>query len=150
MNEMMSRGQVGRSVLRVEGRAKVTGRAEYVHNLRLPGMLYAKVFRSDIPHGRIKSIDASAARALAGVRRVVTGDDIRAIIPSPYYGPAFHDQPILALDKVRHIGEPVAVVLASDPHIAEEGARLITAQYEVLPAVLDEVEAATSAVHVHE
>src|SRR5579862_568731 len=150
MNEIMSRGQVGRSLPRTEGRAKVSGRAEYVHNLRLPGMLYAKVFRSDIPHGRIRSIDTSAARALAGVHRVITGEDIRAVIPSPYYGPAFHDQPILALDKVRHIGEPVAVVLASDPHVAEEGARLTTADYEVLPAVLDEVEAATSTVHVHE
>jgi CO/xanthine dehydrogenase Mo-binding subunit len=150
MSDIVTRAQIGRSLPRVEGRAKVTGRAEYVHNLRLPGMLYAKVFRSVIPHGRIKHIDTSAARALSGVHCVVTGDDIRAIIPTPYYGPAFHDQPILALEKVRHIGEPVAVVLASDPHIAEESARLITAEYEELPAVLDEVAAASSSVHVHE
>jgi CO/xanthine dehydrogenase Mo-binding subunit len=149
MSEIMARSQVGRSLPRVEGRAKVTGRAEYVHNLRLPGMLYAKVFRSDIPHGRIKRIDTSAARALDGVQRVITGEDIRALIPNPYYGPAFHDQPILALDKVRHIGEPVAVVLAADPHIAEEGVQLITAEYEELPAVFDEVEAMTSSAIVH-
>ena len=59
-------GQVGRSVPRLEGQAKVTGRAEYVHNLRLPGMLYGKIFRSTVAHGRIKRVDASAARALAG------------------------------------------------------------------------------------
>jgi len=146
----MSRAQVGRSVPRVEGRAKVTGRAEYVHNLRLPGMLHAKVFRSVIAHGRIKRIDTSAARAITGVYRVVTGEDIRALIPNPYYGPAFHDQPILALDKVRHVGEPVAAVLAADPHIAEEAAELITAEYEELPIVVDEVEAMTSPVIVHD
>lgn len=142
--------QVGRSLGRIEGRAKVTGRAEYLHKLRLPGMLHAKVFRSTIPHGRIKRIDVSAARALPGVFRVVTGAEILTLIPSPYYGPAFHDQPILALDKVRHIGEPVAAVLAADPHIAEEAVALITAEYEPLPAVLDEVEAMTSPIHVHE
>src|SRR5580704_11474344 len=139
MTEIMARSQVGRSLPRVEGRAKVTGRAEYVHNLRLPGMLYAKVFRSDIPHGLIKRIDTGAARALDGVHRVITGEDIRALIPNPYYGPAFHDQPILALDKVRHIGEPVAAVLATDPHIAEQAVQLITADYEELPAVYDEL-----------
>jgi CO/xanthine dehydrogenase Mo-binding subunit len=66
----------------------VTGRAEYVHNLRLPGMLYGKVFRSTVAHGRIRHIDISAAASLAGVARVMTGEDIRALIPSPYYGPA--------------------------------------------------------------
>jgi CO/xanthine dehydrogenase Mo-binding subunit len=142
--------QVGRSLPRLEARAKVTGRAEYVHNLRLPGMLHGKVFRSTVPHGRIRRIDVSAARAMAGVHAVITADDVRTIIPNPYYGPAFHDQPILAIDKVRHIGEPVAVVLASDPHVAEEAAQLIVAEYDELPGVYDEVEAATSKVVVHE
>jgi CO/xanthine dehydrogenase Mo-binding subunit len=76
--------QIGRSIPRLEARAKVTGRAEYAHNLRLPGMLYGKVFRSTVAHGRIRGIDTSAAAALEGVTRVVTGEDIRAIIPSPY------------------------------------------------------------------
>lgn len=142
--------QVGRSVPRLESWLKVTGRAEYVHNLRLPGMLYGKIFRSTVAHGRIKRIDVSAAQALAGVYRVVTGEDIRKIVPEPYYGPAFHDQPVLALDKVRHVGEPVAVVLASDPHVAEEAAALIEAEYEELPAVYDEVEAVTSKAIVHD
>src|SRR6266850_1527165 len=142
--------QVGRSIPRLEARAKVTGRAEYMHGLRLPGMLHGKIVRSTVPHGRIARIDTSAARALAGVHRVVTGEDIRALIPEPYYGPAFHDQPILALDKVRYVGEPVAVVLASDPHVAERAAQLIEADYDELPAVYDEIEALTSDVIVHD
>src|SRR6186997_3388340 len=105
--------QVGRSVERLEAWLKVTGRAEYVHNLRLPGMLYGKIFRSTVAHGRIKRIDTSVARAVEGVHRVITGADIRTVIPDPHYGPAFHDQPILALDKVRYAGEPVALVLAA-------------------------------------
>ncbi|HYX67058.1 MAG TPA: xanthine dehydrogenase family protein molybdopterin-binding subunit [Burkholderiales bacterium] len=142
--------QVGRSVPRLESWLKVTGRAEYVHNLRLPGMLYGKIFRSTVAHGRIKRIDTSAARAVGGVHRVVTGEDVKSIVPEPYYGPAFHDQPVLALDKVRYVGEPVAVVLASDPHVAEEAAALITAEYEELPAVYDEVEAVSSKAIVHD
>ncbi len=141
---------VGRSVPRLEARAKLTGRAEYVHNLRLPGMLYGKIVRSTIAHGRIRRIDSTAARALAGVHRVVTADDIATVIADPHYGPAFHDQPILAVEKVRHVGEPVAVVLASDPHIADEGARLVEVEYEELPAVFDEVEAMTSTAIVHD
>ena len=142
--------QVGRSVPRLESWLKVTGRAEYVHNLRLPGMLYGKIFRSTVAHGRIKRIDVSAAQSVGGVYRVITGEDIRKLIPEPYYGPAFHDQPILALEKVHYVGEPVAVVLASDPHVAEEAAHLIVAEYDELPAVYDEVEAMTSKAIVHE
>src|SRR5947209_6112331 len=87
--------QIGRSLPRLEAREKVTGRAEYTHTMRLPGMLHAKIYRSTVAHGRIKSIDASAARKLPGVYRVVTAEDIIEVIPDPYYGPAFHDQPIL-------------------------------------------------------
>ena len=143
-------GQVGRSVPRLEARDKVTGRAEYVHNLAVPGMLHVKVFRSTLPHARLLSIDTSAASALEGVVRVVTGEDIRSVVPDPYYGPAFHDQPVLALDKVRYVGEPVAVVLAEDPYIAAEAVELITAEYEEMEAVFDEVDAVTSKAVVHE
>jgi CO/xanthine dehydrogenase Mo-binding subunit len=142
--------QVGRSLPRLEAREKVTGRAEYTHTMRLPGMLHGKIFRSTVAHGRIKSIDTSAAKKIPGVYRVVTADDIGKVIPDPYYGPAFHDQPILALDKVRFVGEPVAVVLAADPHIAEAATHEIVAQYEELPAVYDEVEAMTAPVFVHD
>ncbi len=142
--------QVGRSVPRLESWLKVAGRAEYVHNLRLPGMLYGKIARSTVAHGRIKRIDVAAAQAVAGVYKVVTADEVRKIIPNPYYGPAFHDQPILAIDKVRYVGEPLAVVLASDPHVAQEAASLVAVEYEELPAVYDEVEAMTSKAIVHE
>jgi CO/xanthine dehydrogenase Mo-binding subunit len=150
MAKPMPAGQVGRSPPRLEARDKVTGRAEYIHNLRLPGMLQGKICHSTVPHGRIKRIDMAAAQSVAGVYRIVTGEDIRRIIPNPYYGPAFHDQPILALDKVRYAGEPVAVVLAADPHVAEEAARLISVEYEELQAVDNEVEAASSTIFVHE
>jgi CO/xanthine dehydrogenase Mo-binding subunit len=113
-------------------------------------MLHAKIHRSPISHGRIRSIDIGEAAAVPGVHMVVTGEDVKTVLPEPYYGPAFHDQPILALDKVRHFGEPVAAVLASDPHVAERAARLIAVDYEELPAVYDEVEALTSEAIVHE
>jgi len=142
--------QVGRSVPRLEGRDKVTGRAEYTHTMRLPGMLYCKLFRSTVAHGRIKSVDTSAAKQVPGVVHVITIDDVMKVIPNPYYGPAFHDQPILAHEKVRFVGEPVAAVLSFDPHIAEEAAQLIVAEYEELPAVYDEVDALTSKVYVHD
>ena len=146
----MGSGQVGRSVPRLEGAAKVTGRAEYVHNLRLPGMLHGKIVRSTVAHGRIRAIDTAAASALAGVHRVVTIADIRKVVREPFYGPAFHDQPILAADKVHYVGEPIAVVLAADPHVAEAAAQLVVADYEEMPAVYDEVEAMTSVAIVHE
>ena len=143
-------GQVGRSVSRVESHAKVTGRADYTHNLVLPRMLTGKIFRSTVAHGHIRAIDVRAAAQLPGVHSVVTGQDILRIIPDPYYGPAFHDQPILALGKVHYVGEPVAVVLADDPHIAEEACALIVVDYDELPAVFDEMEAGKSEVIVHE
>jgi CO/xanthine dehydrogenase Mo-binding subunit len=150
IHKPMPAGQVGRSLPRLEAREKVTGRADYVHNMRLPGMLIAKVVRSTVAHGRIVSIDTSAALQVEGVFAVYTGEDIRKIIPEPYYGPAFHDQPILALGKVRHVGEPVAVALAKDAHIAEHAAQLVEVVYEELEAVFDEVEAMDSKAIVHD
>jgi CO/xanthine dehydrogenase Mo-binding subunit len=113
-------------------------------------MLHAKICRSPLSHGRIRAIDTRAALAMAGVRHVITGEDIKAVLPEPYYGPAFHDQPILALGKVRHFGEPVAVVLADDPHIAESAAQRIEVDYAELPGVYDEIEALSGKVIVHE
>jgi CO/xanthine dehydrogenase Mo-binding subunit len=146
----VSGGQIGRSLPRLEGRDKVTGRAEYTHLMQLSGMLHAKIFRSTVAHGRIKSIDTAAARKVPGVYAVYTSDDVRKIIPDPYYGPAFHDQPILAIGKVHFVGEPVAVVLASDPHVADQAAQQIVAEYEELPAVFDEIEAAENKTLVHD
>jgi CO/xanthine dehydrogenase Mo-binding subunit len=142
--------QVGRSIPRLEAHAKVTGRAEYARHVSRPGLLHGKIFRSTVAHGRIRRIDTRAAAQLPGVHRVVSIADIVEVIPDPYYGPAFHDQPILAHGKVRHVGEPVAVVLAEDPHVAERAVSLIVADYEELPAVFDEVEAVSSAAIVHD
>ena len=75
--------QVGRSVPRLEARDKVTGRAEYVHNLIVPGMLHGKIFRSTVAHGRIRAIDTRAAAQRPGVHAVVTGEDIQKLIPDP-------------------------------------------------------------------
>src|SRR5262249_27320515 len=142
--------QVGRSLPRLQARDKVTGRAQYTPTTRLPGMRHAKLSRSTVAHGRIRSIGTSAAKNVPGVHRVVTSEDVRKVIPAPYYGPAFHDQPILAIDKVHYVGEPVAVVLAADPHVAEEAVQLIVAEYEELPAGFDEVEAAENKILVPE
>jgi CO/xanthine dehydrogenase Mo-binding subunit len=141
--------QVGRSLPRLEAREKVTGRAEYTHLMQLPGMLHTKIFRSTVAHGRIKSIDVSETKKIPGVYGVYTSEDVRKVIPDPYYGPAFHDQPILAIDKVHFVGEPVAVVLAFDPHVADQAVQQIVAEYEELPAVFDEVEAADNNILVH-
>lgn len=134
--------EVGRSMPRLESTSKVDGSVEYIHNLRLPGMLHGKIHRSAMAHARITGIDASAALALDGVHAVIAAEDVLKLVPEPYYGPAFHDQPILAIDKVRHVGEPVAIVLAADPHVAEEAADLIVVNYEPLEPVFDEVAAA--------
>ena len=150
MSGLPSARQIGRSIPRLEARDKVTGRADYVHHMKLPGMLHGKIFRSTMPHAIIKKIDVSAAAALKGVFRVVTIDDIKTVLPHPYYGPAFHDQPVLADGKVRFAGEPVAVVLATDRKIAEEALGLIEVEYEELPGVYDEIEAANSSVLVHD
>ena len=89
--------QIGRSVPRVEGREKVTGIAEYIHNMRVPGMLHAKIFRSNMPHGRIRSIDTSQAAAMPGVHDVYTGADIQTVIPDPLASP-YCNQPLSPLE----------------------------------------------------
>ena len=142
--------EIGQSIPRKEGRYKVTGKAEYTHHVKLPGMLIGKIFRSTVPHGKILSIDTSQAKAFPGVYAVYTSEDIKKVISEPYYGPAFLDQPILAIDKVHFVGEPVAIVLAEDPHVAENAAQLISAEYEELQAVYDEVEAMSSSAIVHD
>lgn len=141
---------IARGERRLESHAKVTGRADYIHNLVLPNMLQAKILRSRLAHAKIRSIDTREACSVPGVFAVITAQDIVKVIPNPYYGPAFHDQPILAIEKVRYVGEPVAVVLAEDSNIAEEALHLIDVEYDELPAVFDEIEAARSEIIVHD
>src|SRR5215468_6953170 len=106
---------VGQSVHRTDANPKVTGRASHVGNIEMPGMLHVAVLRSPYPHARITRIDKSAAEALNGVAVVLTGADI-ARMPGvdPHFGPAFRDQPILAVERVCHVGDPVVAVAAID------------------------------------
>lgn len=137
----MSKDQVGRSVPRLESEEKVTGTVEYIHNFGLEGMLHGAVVRSVVPHARIRSIDTRVAEQVPGVRRVVTAADVRTVTAVERVGPAFHDQPVLAIDKVIFVGEPVACVVADDVRTARRAADLVEVDYEPLPAVFDEVEA---------
>ncbi len=125
----------------VDALARVTGRVGYTIDLELPGMLHAKLLRSVAAHARIARIDASRARRLPGVVAVVTGEDLAGRSDLfPWFGPIFRDQPIVAIDKVRFVGEPVAAVAAVDLDTAQEALGLIEVEYEELPAVftLDE------------
>lgn len=120
----------------LDARERTTGRVGYVINHAVPGMLHALLLRATVAHGRIQAIDATRARQVPGVVAVITGADLasRGDI-SPYFGPVFRDQPALAIDKVRYIGEPVAAVVASDLDAAREALSMIDATYEPLPAV---------------
>jgi CO/xanthine dehydrogenase Mo-binding subunit len=130
---------VGRSVVRVDARDKVTGRAAYISDIVVPGMLQASILRSTVPHAQIARLDVSRARALPGVAVVLTGADLRDF--DPYYGPAFKDQPLLAIERVRYMGEPVVAVAAVDTATAEEALALIEVEYEDLPVVATVEEA---------
>ena len=133
---------VGSNTQRVDGNAKVSGYAQYTADIELPGMLHAKALRSPHPHAKLVKIDVSRAAALPGVIAVVTRDDLEGL--NPYYGHAIEDQPVLAMDRVRCVGDIVAAVAAEEREIAEEAVELMEAEYEPLPAVFDVVEAAQS------
>ena len=124
---------VGRSVRRIDAVEKVTGRARYVTDLEVPDMLHAKLLRSPYPHARIVRIDTAAARAVSGVSAVVTSADLGFC--DPYFGPAYRDRPILAIDVARYEGEPVAAVIADDESVAAQAVDLIEVEYEEVPAV---------------
>jgi CO/xanthine dehydrogenase Mo-binding subunit len=133
---------VGQSVRRLDALEKVTGRARYVTDLVLPGMLHAKLLRSPYPHARLGRVDVSRARAASGVHAVVTSQDLGWC--DPYFGPAFRDRPILAVEVARYEGEPVAAVVAEDEAVAAEALDLIDVDYEPLAAVTNLEEALTA------
>jgi CO/xanthine dehydrogenase Mo-binding subunit len=134
---------VGQSVHRKDANPKITGRALHVGNIEMPGMLHVAVLRSPYAHARITRIDKSRAEKLPGVAVVLTGAEI-AKMPGvdPHFGPAFRDQPILAVAKVSYVGDPVVAVAAVDRRAAEDALQLIEVDYEPLPAVFDVLEAA--------
>ena len=123
--------QVGRSMPRADAAEKLRGEVQYVGDMVVPGMLHGKVLRSPWPHALIRSIDASAAEELDGVVAVLTGADLED--GDPYWGHAIKDRPIVAMGKVRHVGEPVAAVAAVSEAIAEAALALIDVDYEELP-----------------
>ena len=140
----MSFDIIGTSVKRNDVVEKITGSARYVGDLRLPGMLFARTLRSTVAHANIRRIDASKARALPGVKAVLTHQDVPRVLhygsPAPRNASLACDQYILD-HKVRYWGESVAVVAAISDEIAEEALALIDVEYEVLP-VMTTVEAA--------
>ncbi len=157
---------MGRSIPMREAAPLLRGRGTYVGDLRFPGMLHAAVLRSPHAHAAIQNTDVSEALAMPGVVRVLTGEDIRETIepfPSSF---EFHPRPwleaikpvlkgprarVLALDRVRYVGEPVAMVVAEDRYLAEDALDGITVDYQELPPVVDpEAALEPDAVRLHE
>ncbi|HEX6209162.1 MAG TPA: molybdopterin cofactor-binding domain-containing protein, partial [Methylomirabilota bacterium] len=124
---------VGLAIPRPDGPEKVTGQVQYVADIKPKGMLHAKLLRSPHAHARIVTIDTSRARALPGVRAVLTARDI----PELKRKAPTRAHAVLAIDRVVFVGQPVAAIAADEPAIAEEAMDLIDVQYEVLPAAVD-------------
>ncbi|HYC36598.1 MAG TPA: xanthine dehydrogenase family protein molybdopterin-binding subunit [Usitatibacter sp.] len=118
---------------------KVTGKATYASDVKIPGMLHGRVLRSPLPHARIRSIDTSAALAMPGVVAVLTGADLEGA--NTHWGLYLRDRPLIAIDRVRYVGDPVAAVAAVDEFTAEEALDAILVDYEQLPHVTDAEEA---------
>jgi CO/xanthine dehydrogenase Mo-binding subunit len=125
----------GTSIPRLDGPAKVMGRAKYALDLDIPGAAHGVAVRADRAHARILGVDASKAEALPGVIAVVTAASVAPI--DVRFGHISRDHPALAVDKVRYAGEPVALVVAETRRAAEKAARLVRVTYEDLPAVID-------------
>jgi carbon-monoxide dehydrogenase large subunit len=135
----------GRSVKRVEDPDLLRGAARFVDDIHLPGMLQAAFVRSPHAHAVIRGIDTASVRALPGVQAVyafadlkphLKSDRLRVALPSPSFRQQV-DRPVLAIDEVTHVGEPVAVVITDDRYTAEDAAALLNVDYEPLPAVSD-------------
>ncbi|MGW6402578.1 xanthine dehydrogenase family protein molybdopterin-binding subunit [Streptomyces sp. NPDC055134] len=150
-----SRKLVGRSVPRREDPRLLTGRGRFVDDIALPGMLHAQFVRSTVAHGEIASVDLSAVLQVPGVVAVFTADDLQLgdIVaelgrPRSEYVPTA--MPVLARDRVRYVGEPVAVVVARDPYAAEDGLEAAKVRYSTLPAITSEEQAlAPDATRLH-
>jgi len=136
---------IGQSIARVEDRALLLGQARFVADIQMPGMLHASFVRSPHAHARVVAIDTSAARKLPGVVAVLTSDDLRAVaktdrlvvaLPDRSYKQQ-RDRSILAAGETVHVGEAIALVLAADAYVAEDGAGLVEVQFEPLAAVSD-------------
>jgi CO/xanthine dehydrogenase Mo-binding subunit len=137
------------SARRIDGVDKVTGQAKFTGDLNFPGLLEARVLRSPVPHAEIAAIDTRQAQVLPGVVAILTREDLKDI--NPFYGNCLRDRAIVAIDRVRFVGEPVAVVAAEDGQIAEQALSLIDVRYRELPVVATVADAlAADAVLLHE
>lgn len=152
MDEQEKTGFIGRSVPRREDKRLLLGQGQYIADLTLPGMLHAAFVRSSVAHARIKSVDLSRAAAAPGVHFVMSGIDLakevppilerdhplshvwRTTIPHKIFQPR---EQLLAWDKVRHVGEAVAVIVAENHYLAEDAVDLAVVDYELLPPVVD-------------
>ncbi len=151
-NDNKNAGWCGQSIERVEDAALLTGRGRYIDDLAVrAGTLHAAILRSPHAHAVLRSVDAKAALDLPGVAAVLTGADVTKLSSPLAMGirAPIQSWP-LAVDRVRYVGEPVAVVVASDRYVAEDALELIEADYEQLDAVIDPVESLTSGVVLHE
>jgi CO/xanthine dehydrogenase Mo-binding subunit len=138
----MSAAAIGARVPRLEDARLLRGGGTFVDDVDLPGQLWMRVLRADVAHARMVSIDTAAALAAPGVHAVATAEDLGPCDPIPLrldFGVDLEAylQRVLARDRVRYVGEPVAVVLAEDPYVAEDAADLVAVQYEPLPPVID-------------
>jgi CO/xanthine dehydrogenase Mo-binding subunit len=145
---------IGRPIIGHDVEQKVRGALAYADDWSLPGMLHARVVRAQLPSARIRSIDTSAAVALPGVRAILTADDVpnnEVTDEASGLGLDPVPQPVLAADRVRYQGEPVALVAAEDPETAEAAAELVVIDYDELPGVFDpEAALEPGAPNVHE
>lgn len=129
---------VGHRAPRLDAWLKALGGTRYAGDLFFPHLLYGKVLRSPYPHALLLEVDASRARRLPGIKAVVTGKELPS---GACFGPYIADQPVIAQERVRYVGEPVAAVAGIDRDVAEEALQLIRVEYQELPAVFDSEEA---------
>jgi CO/xanthine dehydrogenase Mo-binding subunit len=152
-DEESERSFIGKHIRRIDSEKKIDGSVDYTDDLPYEGY-YAHLVRSNVTHGTITDVDTEAAEAVPGVEAVVTGKDLDdADWISPYVGPAYRDQPLLAVDRVRYIGDPVVAVIAESTDAAERAADLVSVDYDRLPAAssIDEAQAEDAPLlHDHE
>src|SRR5690242_3986309 len=147
---------LGESVLRREDARFLTGRGRFTDDITVPGTTYAAFVRSPHAHARIRGIDTSRAQAVRGVRAIYTGAQLaRGGVNGIPVGWVIPDMkmiahPVLAIDRARYVGEPVAVVIAANAYVARDAADLVDVDYDPLPAVVDTDAALSSATTVHD
>ena len=138
---------IGANVKRIDAPSKVTGRLKYAADMKMPNMLHMQVLRSDRPHAKILKLDLSKAKKMEGVRGIVTCDDVPGI---DNFGVFIEDQPVLAKDKVRYVGEAIVAVAADTVEQARDAVNSIKIKYKNLPAVYDSEEALKDKILLHE